>query len=87
MTDGLTFTHGLVTADGHDVGGDVLTMIGEPAGFWHCCDNDEGRAVWFEWLPDDEPVPNPVDGDERVLTGRWVIGTPPAPYPREDIAP
>lgn len=72
--------HGLVVADGHDMGGDVISQEDSVPGFWHCCDNDDSRPHWFGWAPldDRETVANPVRDDPRTITGRWVVGPPPA---------
>lgn len=74
--------HGLVVAEGHDMGGDVLSQVVEVAGFWHSCENDNSRAVWFAWKPARGKVANPVEGDARTITGRWVIAEPPDGEPR-----
>lgn len=74
--------HGLVVADGHDMGGEVLTQDVVVYGFWHTCDNDAGRAYWLAWKPARGKVPNPVKGDAREITGRWVITDPPDGEPR-----
>jgi len=78
--------HGLVVDGGHDVGGQVITtMESDPVGFWHCCDNDEHRAVWFAWHPagEGQVIDNPIVGDGRIIDGTWEIGEPPARYPRD----
>ena len=75
--------HGLAVPDGHDLGGVVLSdPSAEPSGFWHVCPDD--TWVRFEWqqLDPKEFVPNPIEGDTRLISGRWVVARkqPPRPY-------